>query len=664
MRVVPQVGICSYLANWGHRVTWVISSNDKHQAQPFFVNEAEVYATYYRHYFPGDFILAKISNEILNAVKRIHLAIKIFKERKCNIVFSREDVFDGLIATYIKKKYRVPFVLQLSNPVEQELESFKIESRRPRFFYYLLGRLSRFILTRLLHQADLILPISKWLKEDLIKQGIEESRMMPLPEGINIKTFISKNTQEIRQKYSLDNFKVMIYVGIMDKARQLSMLIHAFSVVRGSKDNVKLLMVGDGNDRENMEELAQELGIKDDVIFAGLVSHSEIPEFISAADIGISPVPPFSFYKVSSPIKLFEYMAMGKPVVANEEIFEHREVLEQSDGGILVPFTEEALANAIIELLNNPERAIKMGQQGREWVAQNRNYEILAKQLEKRLFSLLGDSSYEITEVEMNNLFFINKVREFNINKMELHPLIKTKWQAKCKTASNANGYKKHIQTLVDIIGFKKGAKILDVGCGVGAEVIELANLGGDCTGLDGAKDVVRLINKVRDDFGLRVRGVYGDACNMPLDDESFDIVMSWDFFEHVADFNQAMKEQIRVLKKGGRLIIPNANLLSPFTLFDLLIKYPIRTRGQYGGIKWLFTKGKVRENIYGTGWTGKDEDIHTRLWWKRKMKQYSSDLEIIEFTSHLVKSRGKLFRLLEPFLGGILIVATKRLNK
>lgn len=263
--------------------------------------------------------------------------------------------------------------------------------------------------------------------------------------------------------------------------------------------------------------------------------------------------------------------------------------------------------------------------------------------------------------MEMSDLFFIKRARDLDIDKMQLHSLIKTRWQGKCKAASNPDSYKKHVQTLLDITGFKEGIKILDVGCGVGAEVIELANLGGDCTGLDGARDAVRLINQVRDDFGIKVRGVYGDAANMPFDDESFDIVMSWDFFEHVADFNQAMKEQIRVLKRGGRLIIPNANLLSPFALFDLLVRYPIRTRGRYGGIKWLFTKGKVRENIYGTGWTGKDEDIHTRLWWKRKMKRYSSDLEIVEFTSHLVKAPGKLFRLLAPFLGGILIIATKR---
>lgn len=187
-----------------------------------------------------------------------------------------------------------------------------------------------------------------------------------------------------------------------------------------------------------------------------------------------------------------------------------------------------------------------------------------------------------------------------------------------------------------------------------------MAYLGANCTGLDAAKDAIRLINTVRDVYKLNVTGIYGDACNLPFDNVTFDVVMSEEFFEHVTDINLAMKEQIRVLKRGGRLVIEQTNFLNLFVLFDLLVKYPRRTHGNYGGIRWLFTKSKVKENIYGTGWTGKDEDIHTRLWWRIKMKHYPN-LEVEEFTSFLVKKRGHFFRLLEPFMSNILIIARKR---
>lgn len=184
--------------------------------------------------------------------------------------------------------------------------------------------------------------------------------------------------------------------------------------------------------------------------------------------------------------------------------------------------------------------------------------------------------------------------------------------------------------------------------------------MGAQCIGLDAAEDAIKVINQIRNDYGMHVKGVCGDACDLPFDDGVFDVVMSQEFFEHVTDIDLAMNEQIRVLRSGGRLVIEQANLLNPFTLFDLLVKYPRRTNGEHGGIKWLFTKSKVRENIYGTGWTGKDEDIHTRLWWRMKMKQYT-DLEIEEFTSSLVKKRGGGFKLLEPIIGNILIIAIKR---
>jgi len=78
-------------------------------------------------------------------------------------------------------------------------------------------------------------------------------------------------------------------------------------------------------------------------------------------------------------------------VVANEEIPEHTEVLGQSAGGVLVPFTPGAFAKACIQLLDNPRKAAAMGRRGREWVVRNRNYEILARRVEERYYRLLEE---------------------------------------------------------------------------------------------------------------------------------------------------------------------------------------------------------------------------------------------------------------------------------
>lgn len=261
--------------------------------------------------------------------------------------------------------------------------------------------------------------------------------------------------------------------------------------------------------------------------------------------------------------------------------------------------------------------------------------------------------------MEEKDLFFKTRAANFNIDKMELHLSVKNQWKNKSKVTADSDKYQQRIQIILDAIKFRECIKILDVGCGFGFQIIELAHLGAHCIGLDASEANVRIINQIRDDFGLNLRGIYGDGCNLPFNDETFDVVISRQFFEHVTDIDLAMREQIRVIVTGGRLIIEQSNLFSPLVLFDLLIKYQFRTRGKYGGIKWLFNKSKVRENIYGSGWSGKDEDIHSSLWWRRKMKQLPN-LKIEEFTSSTLKTRQGFFRLLAPLIGNIFIVAVK----
>ena len=392
MLIYARQEIFSYITHFGHQVTWVISSEEDHQPQPLPLNGIKVYTIPYQHHSSRDWVLFRIFNRINYALRRARFILNIFRREKYDLIFVRNDVFDGLTAAYIKRRYKIPFVFELANPLEQEWETYKIMQQKPLPVLYLFTRFSKFLNMRLLHQADLVLPINQWLKDDLTKhKGIPGSKVMPISVGVDAKEFRGRDGREIIEEYQLSSSRVVIYEGVLDKIRNLSILLQAFSKVKRERQGVKLLIVGDGDDKENLQNLAHELGIQDEIIFTGRVPQSEVPDFIAAADIGVSPIPPLSFYKLSSPIKLFEYMAMAKPVVANEEILEQKDVLEQSGGGILVPFTPEALAQAIVELVDNPQKAAEMGQKGREWVMKNRSYEILARQVEEKYLELVGN---------------------------------------------------------------------------------------------------------------------------------------------------------------------------------------------------------------------------------------------------------------------------------
>ena len=400
MRVVPQIGICAHLRHFGHDIDWIIWGDKGEHVQPFYLKGIRVYTTPEVRYFPGTSTAAVILNLIPNTLKRMSISYKILKKGNYDLILVRDFAFDGVVAAYIRRRYKTPFVFLLSNPLEQVWEEYREEhttdNRVTRFLYFLVAKFHQFLVTRFLRKADLILPTSKWLAEHLAGQGIPESKIMPCPSGVDVTSFCDKKGRNVRDQYHLDDSRTIIYVGEMTKSRHLDILLRAFSRVR--KKSVKLLMVGEGRDKANLRQLANELNIQDDVIFTGQVPQDEVPDFIAAANIGVSPVPPLPFFKLSSPIKLLEYMAMGKPVVANDEIPEQKEILEESGAGILVSFTSEAFADALAKLLDNTQLAAEMGQKARDWVVKNRSYEILARQVEQSYLTIVNKNRIGIRE--------------------------------------------------------------------------------------------------------------------------------------------------------------------------------------------------------------------------------------------------------------------------
>ncbi len=365
-----------YIPSFGHSVTWIMPSmeNRKGIREEFF-EEVHIYTIPYPSSLP-----LKILTLIPYLIKEYRLLKDILKEERFDIIQVRNSIFEALLALYIKRKYTMPFVFQYSFPI------YDVQH-----FYQLTRSFLKYALFRyVLPKADFIFPISKWMASELLKEGIPKSKMMPLPLGVNPELFsLKKDGSKIREIYCLNSEKVILYVGTMDKLRELSILIQAFSKVRMQKDNVKLLMVGTGDDKITLEDIALKLGIQNDVIFTGQVPYFDVPDYIAAADVCLCPVPPLPIYKVSSPTKMFEYMVMAKPVVANEEIPEQKEVIEESGGGVLVKFDDKSFANGIIELLDKSEEAKEEGKKGHEWVVKNRSYENMAREVEKKYYELL-----------------------------------------------------------------------------------------------------------------------------------------------------------------------------------------------------------------------------------------------------------------------------------
>jgi len=215
------------------------------------------------------------------------------------------------------------------------------------------------------------------------------------------------------------------------------------------------------------------------------------------------------------------------------------------------------------------------------------------------------------------------------------------------------------LQSAVD---FRVGMSILEVGAGVGLYVTEMAALGAQCSAIDMVEDSCRLMRVCAQYWDIPLLPMQADACHLPFSSGQFDAVFSMSFFEHVYDREAALDEQIRVLKSGGRLVTVDGNLLNPFSFYDQLVRKPRQTGGQYGGLRWLFTRARSYDGYGGSGgWPGKDEDHRTVFWWRHWMSQHSQVRIIKVTTTRAFKRAGNPFyRFLDPFAGMCLVIAEK----
>jgi len=375
-----------YLPSFGHSITWITPSRDKADSTDRIAKEygIEIFSVPYpyRNSSPG-----KIVGLFLYIYAKKKLIDHLCSEHNYNIIQVRNDIISALLALNIGQSRGIPVVFQYSFPKElYKYEGSKLSSQ----YYY--KKLNRYLLMIVFDRVDLILPISKWMEYELTSSGISKSKMMPLPMGVNPDLFSENKTgTEIRAKYDIRDSKTLTYIGTMDLSRNLDIVLLAFSQIREKKEDIRLIMVGNGSDLARLKSKALALGLSNEVIFTGQVPYKHIPDYIAASDICLSPIPPTPQYLISSPTKLFEYMVMGKPVIANLEIPEHKEVIEESKAGILVPFTPEGFTRGITELLDSPRSLLnEMGKNGQTWVFKNRSYETLTRQVEKRYLDLLN----------------------------------------------------------------------------------------------------------------------------------------------------------------------------------------------------------------------------------------------------------------------------------
>jgi glycosyltransferase involved in cell wall biosynthesis len=165
---------------------------------------------------------------------------------------------------------------------------------------------------------------------------------------------------------------------MVEKWQGVDCLIKGMPLILARHPGALLLIVGNGPAKQELIALAEQAGVSDSVIFTGSVPYPEVPLYMNAADICTSlKVELRSGY---SPLKLYEYMACGKPVIASR--VSGFEVVENSGSGVLVePNDYQAFAAAIIRLLDDRALRASIGVKARQYVVENHSWDSVARRV-------------------------------------------------------------------------------------------------------------------------------------------------------------------------------------------------------------------------------------------------------------------------------------------
>ena len=361
-----------WLTGAGYRIDWLMARGGPGPSEIVIASPEE------RTFVLGTgSILAR-----MRLIGRIGLAIL---RGDYDIVQARDRSTSSILFLLLAKLAGRPFVYWMSFPM---LEGTLGRARDPREAiptwrrlamraYVMVGRPVLYHVV--LQAADHVFAQSVRMKAALIQRGVAAQKITPVPMGVSVDRFNPSNIAPTDDQ-RLGGRKVLLYMGTSSPLRRIDVIVRALGAVVRTGHDAVLVLLGDTRptDRDSLLGIAREEEVADRLIFTGHLPLAQALGYVRRADVCLSPCPSDPLLAVGTPTKLVEYLAMGRPVVANDHP-DQREVLEASGAGLITDLSSEGFAEAIALLLSDKIAAEFMAVRGPPWVAAHRSYAVLAE---------------------------------------------------------------------------------------------------------------------------------------------------------------------------------------------------------------------------------------------------------------------------------------------
>ena len=288
---------------------------------------------------------------------------KTVKELKLDILHSHQPYSLGSEAMKFSKELNIPLVFTYH--IKYEDYSHYI----PLIPDSISKKCIRKVTVGYSNKCDVVISPSTAIKRLLEDHGIK-TLIKIIPSGINIDNFANDTgkKEEIREKYQIKQDEIVLITACrLTKEKNLKFLVNSFARIAQKENNVKFMIVGDGAVRKDLEKMAEEFGIKDKVIFTGLVDRTSIVNLYQASDIFI-----FASKTETQGLVAVEAMAAGNPVVA-VRASGIEDIVKDKEDGFLTSGSGKEFARNVLKIVRDDDLRLKMSANAK---ANSRKFEI------------------------------------------------------------------------------------------------------------------------------------------------------------------------------------------------------------------------------------------------------------------------------------------------
>jgi glycosyltransferase involved in cell wall biosynthesis len=222
--------------------------------------------------------------------------------------------------------------------------------------------------------ADRVVTLTEAMKEEIATRGVDPARVVVVPNAVDGERFAPRaRDPRLVSALDLEGHTVLGYVSNLTAYESIETLLRAIAILRERGLPVAGLIVGDGPMQEPLDRLVHELDLERHVRMTGRVPHEQVQDYYALIDLFVVSRRDLRVCHLVSPLKPFEAMAMGLPVLASD-VTALREVVGTDRGMLFVPEDERSLADQAEPLVRDESLRHRLGAAGLEWVRRERTW--------------------------------------------------------------------------------------------------------------------------------------------------------------------------------------------------------------------------------------------------------------------------------------------------